>query len=117
MRRGSARAVPLSAPVLLQKPEAGLIPKDAKGRLLEAGAISFVGTELHAALRHFFTLPKDAPTEVRSYLEKQTRAVLQKMQDAVLGSKQFLVGQHFTIADACALNARSFHSSCRGADN
>ena len=42
------------------KPEAGLMPKDETGRLLEQQALSFVASELHASLRYFFSLPADA---------------------------------------------------------
>ena len=71
---------------------------------MEQQALSFVASELHASLRYFFSLPKDAPAETKSFLEAQAKAVLDKMQHAMLndGKSKFLVKDCFTVADAYA---------------
>ena len=86
------------------KPEAGLMPKDETGRLLEQQALSFVASELHASLRYFFSLPADAAPETKRFLEDQAKAVLGKMAHALLhdGKSRYLVQNNFTVADAYA---------------
>jgi glutathione S-transferase len=81
-----------------QAPEADLAPQGgmAHWRLLET--LNFIATELHKGFSPFFHKP--AP-EIREKLVNQVLNRLALLQGK-LGDKQFLLGDHFTIADAYA---------------
>jgi glutathione S-transferase len=81
-----------------QAPAAGLAPQDgmARWRLLET--LNFIATELHKGFSPLFHKP--AP-EVRAAIVQSMRKAL-ALLDGKLGDKQYLVGDHFTIADAYA---------------
>lgn len=79
-------------------PEALLAPQEgmAHWRLLET--LNFIATELHKGFSPLFHKPQ---AQVREALMKQLRDRL-RLLEAKLGRKQFLIGEHFTIADAYA---------------
>ena len=85
-------------------PEAGLVPMDHTGRLVVENAISFIGTEIHAAIGPLFRMSDDSPKEVRAFVEERVHQGLTKLADVLLekGNKKYLVGDRFTVADACA---------------
>jgi len=78
-------------------PEAGLMPKDARGRALAQQWLSFVSTELHKGI---FSLVFDrkAPEHVKAYvLEKGLSRFA--FLDQYLTGREFLLDQ-FSVADA-----------------
>lgn len=81
-----------------QAPEADLAPQDgmAHWRLLET--LNFIATELHKCFSPLFHKP--AP-EAREAIVKQLRNRL-ALLNGKLCDKQYLVSDHFTIADAYA---------------
>ncbi|MBI3439192.1 MAG: glutathione transferase GstA [Proteobacteria bacterium] len=81
-----------------QAPNADLAPPSgmAHWRLLET--LNFIATELHKGFSPLFHKPS---AETREAIVKQLLNRLALLQGK-LGDKQFLVGDHFTIADAYA---------------
>ena len=82
----------------VQAPQSDLAPQSgmAHWRLLEA--LNFIATELHKGFSPLFHKPTP---EVREALVAQLLNRLALLQGK-LGDKQFLLGDHFTIADAYA---------------
>src|SRR5262245_19996239 len=82
------------------KPEAGLAPKNGsmeRYRLQEW--LNFISTELHKQYSPLFNqkMPEEAKVLVREYLGRRIGHVARH-----LDGKQFLMGDHFTVADAYA---------------
>ena len=61
-------------------------------------ALSYVSSELHASVGGLFnpTLSND----VSEHLRSKTAQKLQYINDKLVGTKRFVVGDHFTVADA-----------------
>ena len=80
------------------RPDANLAPQEgmAHWRLLEM--LNFIATELHKGFSPLFHKPSP---ELREALVKQLRDRLALLRGK-LGHKSFLMGEHFTIADAYA---------------
>lgn len=81
-----------------QVPQKNLAPAHgtlARYRLQEW--LTFIGTEIHKGFSPLFepTTPEDYKPQVREQLRKRLEWV-----DGELASKQFLMGEHFTVADA-----------------
>lgn len=81
-----------------QVPQKNLAPAHgtlARYRLQEW--LTFIGTEIHKGFSPLFepTTPEDYKPHVREQLRKRLEWV-----DGELASKQFLMGEHFTVADA-----------------
>lgn len=81
-----------------QKPESGLAPKNGtleRYRLQEW--LSFIGTELHKQYSPLFNqrTPEETKATQREYLAKRLAVVAQRLE-----GKPFLMGEHFTVADA-----------------
>lgn len=81
-----------------QAPDANLAPESGMShwRLLET--LNFIATELHKGFSPLFHKPSP---EAREAIVKQLRSRL-ALLNGKLGEKPFLVGDHFTIADAYA---------------
>jgi len=81
-----------------QAPDADLAPQNgmAHWRLLET--LNFIATELHKGFSSLFHKPSP---EAREAIVTQLRNRLALLQGK-LGDKQFLISDHFTIADAYA---------------
>jgi glutathione S-transferase len=79
-------------------PDANLAPQEgmAHWRLLET--LNFIATELHKGFSPLFHKPSP---DLREALLKQLRSRLTLLRGK-LGSKRFVIGEHFTIADAYA---------------
>jgi len=96
-------------------PDANLAPQEgmAHWRLLEM--LNFIATELHKGFSPLFHKPSP---DLRETLIKQLRSRL-TLLGAKLGEKRFLMGEHFTIADAYAFVilrwARHFQVDVSGA--
>ena len=62
--------------------------------------LNYLTSEIHKSFGPLFA--KDAGDEVKAYLRGKLKTKLQYLGDELLGAKQFLLGDHFTIADAYA---------------
>ena len=81
-----------------QKPESGLAPKAGtleRYRLQEW--LTFIGTEIHKSYSPMFN--KAAPEEVKTYAQNLLAKRLGYVE-AQLANMTYLVGDHFTVADA-----------------
>lgn len=80
------------------KPEAGVAPPNGSiGRVRLQEALGYVSTELHKAYSPLFhpgTHP-DTKQERREYLRRRYELI-----DRTLSERPWLVGEHFTVADA-----------------
>jgi glutathione S-transferase len=77
------------------KPEAGLMPEDAKGRRLVQSLLNFIATELHKPMAQMLT-PDYAP--VKEALHKHVAPRLDWIEDRITGD--YLLGDRFSVADA-----------------
>lgn len=77
------------------RPEAGLIPGDAKGRRLVQSLLNFVATELHKPMAQMLT-PDYAP--VKDALYKHIAPRLDWIAGRFAG--EYLLGDTFSVADA-----------------
>ncbi|WP_342640731.1 glutathione transferase GstA [Rhodoligotrophos ferricapiens] len=83
-----------------QKPEAGLIPPaGSTDRLHVLEWLSFTGTELHKPFIALFV--PNAPEPAKDFAKGLLTPRLKYLNDA-LGSKTYLTGNRFTVADAYA---------------
>jgi glutathione S-transferase len=77
------------------RPEAGLIPEDAKGRRLVQSLLNFVATEIHKPMAQMLT-PVYAP--VKEALHKSVAPRLDWIAGHITG--EYLLGDRFSVADA-----------------
>ena len=61
-------------------------------------ALSYISSELHASVGPLFN-PALAP-ELAEHYRNKAATKLQYINDKLVGSKKFLIGDHFTVADA-----------------
>jgi len=81
-----------------QQPDSGLAPKaGTMERYHLQEWLTFIGTEIHKSFSPMFN--KAAPEEVKNYARNMLTKRLAYVE-AQLASKPFLMGDHFTVADA-----------------
>jgi glutathione S-transferase len=82
-----------------QKPEAHLAaPYGTAERYSLQVALSYISSEFHATMGQLFNPTISA--EIKEYALKRTHLKLQYIEGQLIGDKHFLVGGHFTVADA-----------------
>ena len=67
-------------------------------RALLQNALSYISSEVHATVGHLFNPTLSA--EIRDYVAGKYATKLKYCNDVLLGSKTFLVGNSFTVADS-----------------
>ena len=67
-------------------------------RAVVQNALAYVATEVHPTVGHLFN--KSLSTEIREYIAGKYATKLQYVNDTLLGTKTYLTGDDFTVADS-----------------